>query len=217
MALPHTMRATAIPGLFSVSVNHTRPRRAHSDLDLLSGSGIQGVTTSFSAEQQITVLRESVTTVRRKFVAELDDVDESSIQSITVDDVLDYIERQRLTHMPHRGSHWDNVLKWTEFFALQVSGYAVVIEPFVPESKAAAKLIWTASQTLLNVRLSFPLITSADIVSWVPTMRKHSRQLSESFIALACRSRPFCETARFFLRTAKFERRSVRASTSSYS
>ena len=172
---------------------------------------------SFSTEQQVTVLRESVTTVRRKFVVELDDVDESSIQNIAVDNVLDYIERQRLTHMPHRGSYWDNVLKWAEFFALQVSGYAIVVEPFVPESKAAAKLIWTASQSLLSVSLSFLLITYADTVSWAPTMRKHSRQLSESFIVLACRSRRSCGTARFFQRIVKFERRSVRASTSSYS
>lgn len=172
---------------------------------------------SFSTEQQVTILRESVITVRRKFVAELDDVDESSIQSIAVDNVLDYIERQRLTHMPHRGSHWDNVLKWAEFFALQVSGYAIVVDPFVPESKAAAKLIWIASQSLLNVGLSFLLITDADTVSWVLIMRKHSKQLLESFIVLACRSRRFCETARFFLLTAKFARRSVRASTSSYS
>ena len=130
---------------------------------------------SFSTEQQVTVLRESVTAVRRKFVAELDDVDESSIQSISVDDVLDYIERQRLTHMPHRGSHWDNVLKWTEFFALQISGYAIVVEPFVPESKAAAKLIWIASQSLLSVSLTFMWITYADTVSWVLIMRKHSK------------------------------------------
>ena len=211
------MKATAVPGLFSVSVNHARPSRVVADLSLFSGSEVQETAISFSTEQQVTVLRESVTIVRRKFIAELDDVDESSIQSIAVDNVLDYIERQRLTHMPHRGSHWDNVLKWAEFFALQVSGYAIVIEPFVPESKAGAKLIWTASQSLLNVSLSFLLITYADNVSWVPTMRKHSRLLSESFIVLACRSRRSYETARFFLQTAKSERRSARASTSSFS
>ena len=200
-----------------MSMNYARPSGALVDLNLLSGSEVQETTISFSTEQQVTVLRESVTVVRRKFIAELDDVDESSIQSIAVDNVLDYIERQRLTHMPHRGSHWDNVLKWAEFFALQVSGYAIVVEPFVPESKVAAKLIWTASQSLLNVSPSSLLITYTDTVSWVPTMHKHSRQLSESFIGLACRYPRSCETVRFFQRTAKFERRSVRASTLSYS
>ena len=98
------------------------------------------------------MLHESVITVRQKFIADLEDVRESVIENIDMEAVLDYIERQRLTHMPHRGSHWDKVLKWAEFFALQVSGYAATIEPVVPEGKVAAKLIWVATQSLLNVR-----------------------------------------------------------------
>ena len=119
-------------------------------------------------EQQITVLRDSVVTVRRKFVAELENVDDSSVQSITMENVFDFIERQRLTYMPHRGSHWDKVLKWAEFFALQVSGYASAVEPFVPESKAAAKLIWIASKSLLDVGTSTLFVASTNVLKLGP-------------------------------------------------
>ena len=106
---------------------------------------------SFSEEQHVAVLSDNVTITRQKFLAELHDVDESYIQSITLEGFLEYIERQRLTHMPHRASHWDKVLKWAEFFALQISGYVTVAESFVPESKTAAQLIWVASRSLLEV------------------------------------------------------------------
>lgn len=108
-------------------------------------------TKSFTEEQQVTVLQESVTVTRRKILAEFGDVDESYIDDITIEDFLEYIERQRLTHMPHRGSHWDKVLKWAEFFAFQISGYAAAVGPFVPNSKTAAQLIWIASESLLDV------------------------------------------------------------------
>ena len=106
---------------------------------------------SFSKDQQITVLQETVVSTRGKFSAQFDHVDEHYINNMTIDGFLEYIERQRLTHMPHRGSRWDKVLKWAEFFGLQISGYAKAVEAFVPDSKLAAKLIWAACRTLLEV------------------------------------------------------------------
>lgn len=96
---------------------------------------------SFAKDQQITVLQETVISTLGKFVAQFDRVDEHYIHSMTIDGFLEYIERQRLTYMPHRGSRWDKVLKWAEFFGLQISGYAKTVESFVPDSKLAAKLI----------------------------------------------------------------------------
>lgn len=49
------------------------------------------------------------------------------------------------------GSRWDTVLRWAEFFVLQVSNYSSVVGPFIPESKTAAQLIWTASRSLLEL------------------------------------------------------------------
>ena len=114
-------------------------------------NGFSETSLSFSKDQQITVLHETVTTTWRKFVAEFDQVDDDYIQIMTIDGFLEYIERQRLTYMPHRGSRRDKVLKWAEFFGLQVSAYAKAIESFVPASQSAAKLIWAASRTLLEV------------------------------------------------------------------
>ena len=108
---------------------------------------------SFSREQQITILQETVISTRGKFVAAFAYLDEDYIHSMTIDGFLEYIERQRLTYMPHRGSRWDKVLKWAEYFGLQVSGYAKAVESFIPESKIAAQLIWAASRTLLEVCL----------------------------------------------------------------
>ncbi|KAL8729508.1 MAG: hypothetical protein Q9166_004680 [cf. Caloplaca sp. 2 TL-2023] len=111
----------------------------------------QSTTVSHSSEQQITILKETVTVTCQKFIADFNEVDEHYIYSMTVEEYFEYIERQRLTHMPHRGSHWDKVLKWAEFFGLQVSGYANTVEPFIAESKFAARLIWTACRALLEL------------------------------------------------------------------
>lgn len=106
---------------------------------------------SFSSDRQVTILRETVSSTCSRLIAEFERVDDSFIQNMSIEHFLDYIERQRLTHMPHRGSRWDKVLKWTEYFALQVSGYAKAVESFVPDSDVAAKLIWTACRALLEV------------------------------------------------------------------
>jgi hypothetical protein len=121
----------------------------------------------FTSDQQVTVLRESIIPIRRRFIAELQYVDEQYIDGMSFDSFFEYIERERLTHMPHQGSRWDRVLKWAEFFALQVSRYERAIAPFVPSSKAASKLILAACRTLLEVYLTLPMKcqTLADLLA----------------------------------------------------
>ena len=97
------------------------------------------------------MLKDTVVTTRRKFITEFGHVDEHYIDITTIEEFVEYVERQRLTHMPHRGSMWDKVLKWAEFFALQISGYENSVSAFVEDSKKAAKLIWAASRILLEV------------------------------------------------------------------
>lgn len=87
-------------------------------------------------------------------VSAFSNVDEEYLTEMTIEGYVDYIERQRLTHMPHRGSRWDKVLKWAEYFGLQIEGYAKAIEGFVPESNSAARLIYAACRTLLDVSVS---------------------------------------------------------------
>ncbi|KAL9029307.1 MAG: hypothetical protein Q9196_002433 [Gyalolechia fulgens] len=115
------------------------------------GSESRSTTASYSTEQQITVLKEAVSATCTRFVADFDDVDDQYIHHTTIEDFFEFIERERLTHMPHRGSHWDRVLKWAEFFSLQVSGYADTVDSFIAESKLAARLIWTACRALVQL------------------------------------------------------------------
>jgi hypothetical protein len=98
------------------------------------------------------VLRDKVIETQKRFIHEFHHVDEQYIEGIAIEGILDYIEQERLTHMPHQGSKWDRVLKWAEFFALQVSAYESAVSSFVPDSKLASKLIWAASRVLLEVR-----------------------------------------------------------------
>ena len=103
------------------------------------------------SEHQITVFRQTIVTTRRRLTTDFEDINGSSIDDIGIEGFLEFIDRHRLTYMPHRGSHWDKVLKWAEYFAVQISGYATTLEAFVPESKAASQLIWTALQAMLRV------------------------------------------------------------------
>ena len=106
---------------------------------------------TFTKDQQVKVLHETVIFTCGKFIAEFDQVDEHYIHTMSIDGFLEYIERQRLTYMPHRGSRWDKVLKWAEFFGLQISAYHKAVEAFVPDSETAAKIIWAAGHVLLEV------------------------------------------------------------------
>lgn len=90
-----------------------------------SSNGWDKSSVTFSKDEQVTVLHETIITTRRKFVADFDDVDDADIHSLTIESFLQFIERQRLTHMPHRGSRWDKVLKWyaiSVIFAMRFEG-----------------------------------------------------------------------------------------------
>lgn len=135
--------------------------RADSETHTTTMSDRSETHVSFSVDQKVTVLQETVTYTFEKFISEFEIIDEQYIYEMTIDAFLEYIERQRLTYMPHRGSRWDKVLKWAEFFALQISGYAKAVEGFVPNSSMAAKLIWAASRSLLEVRHRITCFSSA--------------------------------------------------------
>ncbi|KAL8811713.1 MAG: hypothetical protein Q9200_001576 [Gallowayella weberi] len=107
--------------------------------------------TATSSEQQITILKETVVVTCQKFISHFDGCEEHHIHNFTIEEYLDFIERQRLTYMPHKGSHWDKVLKWAEFFGLQISSFANAMEKLILDSKPAAKLIWTACRALLQL------------------------------------------------------------------
>ncbi|KAL8890462.1 MAG: hypothetical protein Q9192_005866, partial [Flavoplaca navasiana] len=113
-------------------------------------------TVSHPSEQQVTILMETVKVTCRRFIADFDAVDKRLIYDMTIEDYFEYIERQRLTYMPHRGSHWDKVLKWAEFFGLQLSTFANTVEPFVVDNNARA--LETTFAVFYNLGLSIAFL-----------------------------------------------------------
>ena len=55
-----------------------------------------------------------------RIIKEFDSIDATSMGSMTIESFSDYIARERLSSMPHRGSLWDRVLRWAEFSLLPI-------------------------------------------------------------------------------------------------
>ena len=77
--------------------------------------------------------------------------DEEDSSECTVEEFLEFIANDRLRRLPHKGSQWDTILKWAEYFAIQVYMYHKSVEPFVSKSQEAAQLDWASCRMLLKV------------------------------------------------------------------
>jgi hypothetical protein len=86
-----------------------------------------------------------------RILSEFDTIDASLLGNMNIAKFSDYIARERLSSMPHRGSLWDRVLRWAEFYALQIDDYAKKIESFVPESQYAARQIYTLLRSIVEL------------------------------------------------------------------
>lgn len=64
---------------------------------------------------------------------------------------FDFVANDRLRRMPHKGSRWDKILRWAEYFAAQVFLYHESVSPFVPNSEETAQLLWASCRILLQV------------------------------------------------------------------
>jgi hypothetical protein len=110
-------------------------------------------THTFTSNQQVTVLRQTVITTRAKLISDLSYVNDHYIDSLTGESFLEFLRHQRMTQVPKLGSRRDKVLSWAEFFALQISAYEKAVSSFVPDSKGAARLIWASCSVLLKVSI----------------------------------------------------------------
>ncbi|RDW79411.1 hypothetical protein BP6252_04049 [Coleophoma cylindrospora] len=143
------------------SYHHTSNSRKGSRADTRFGSissAVEGRTTrahsydiGLSASQQWAVFQEICSRTRDCLLREIEDVDSFYIDSLSLENFINYIELERLAHMPARGSRYDKVLRWAEFFALQISGYELSIRSSIPETKAAAKLILASCRVLIEL------------------------------------------------------------------
>lgn len=86
-----------------------------------------------------------------RILKEFDTIDASLMGNMNIEKFSDYIARERLSSMPHRGSLWDRVLRWAEFYALQINNYAKKIGSFVPESQYAARQIYTLLYSIVEL------------------------------------------------------------------
>lgn len=86
-----------------------------------------------------------------RILKDFDTIDASLMGNMNIETFSDYIARERLSSMPCRGSLWDRVLRWAEFYALQIDNYAKKIESFVPECQYATKQIYTLLRSIVEL------------------------------------------------------------------
>lgn len=97
---------------------------------------------------------------------------------------LNYVANERLHRMPHRGSRWDKILRWAEYFATQVSALHESVSPFVPNSAETAQVVWAGCRILLQVSSSwsFPFGEGClTIIRWALNTRKRWIRYSAYF------------------------------------
>lgn len=104
---------------------------------------------------KITILRDATFRIRNKLGGSFDTVFDSSR---TFEDFLEALTTERLRHMPHKGSKWDNVLRWAEMLAVQVFGVHEAVQDFMLHSYDTAQLIWASCISLLQVSLEASLV-----------------------------------------------------------
>ena len=73
----------------------------------------------------------------------------------TVEGFLDFVASLRLRYMPHKGSKWDRVLQWAEFFASSVANYESCLQGSVIYSQDLSRSIWSSCRILLELGSSY--------------------------------------------------------------
>ncbi|KAL0256082.1 hypothetical protein SLS55_008474 [Diplodia seriata] len=105
-----------------------------------------------SETQFIQNVHEAQQLLRAKLQAELKGSKEESLAAgITIESFLGYIGAERLRRMPAKGSRWDKILKWAEYFATSLSLFEEAVETFVASSQEAVELIFACLQILLQL------------------------------------------------------------------
>ncbi|MCJ1265779.1 hypothetical protein MMC22_005659 [Lobaria immixta] len=72
-------------------------------------------------------------------------------ESESEESFLNFVANERLHRMPHRGSRWDKILRWAEYFATQVSTLHESVSSFVPNSAETANVVWAGCRILIQM------------------------------------------------------------------
>ena len=100
---------------------------------------------------KLTMVSEASITIRRRLIDSVEEVDGDFYEKMTFKTFLDFVTRERLTRMPHRGSTWDRVLKHAEYFGVQVQAYGESVSGFVRGSEQAICTALGNAKLLLEV------------------------------------------------------------------
>ena len=92
-----------------------------------------------------------ITRAIHKHVVRLDEYDEVFIQEMDLPSYLEYVDDERLFHMPRRGSNWDRVLRSAQFFGIQLWSFGDKLGPSSSEIKAASVTALVSCRVLLDV------------------------------------------------------------------
>lgn len=122
--------------------------------------------TSNGDARKITILRDVVRQSTATFRSELGHSADDFLSGCdTIEQFFDFVAGIRLRQVPHHSSTWDKVLKWAEFFAVQVYGYSEETSQFATYSDRAASIIWACCRSLLKVRISCWSLCTKDFLT----------------------------------------------------
>lgn len=112
-------------------------------------------TSSVILSSEQTSVEMTIAYARKRLTTELVNVDEFFLNEMSIEAFIDFLNKERLTSMPQRGSRWDRALRSAEYFALQISSYAEILEEFTPSSLFGVNIALASCCLLLQVRTSF--------------------------------------------------------------
>lgn len=102
---------------------------------------------------QVKVLNSTFSTIKTRLQEELKTMNnEGTANGLSIEAFSSYIGSERLRRMPPKGSRWDKILKWAEYFATSLSLFEEIVDAFVVLSKDTVELIFAAIRVLLQVR-----------------------------------------------------------------
>lgn len=96
------------------------------------------------------IVKEQYLSVRHRCQRELGAGVGNNVLDTSYSELLDWIEDERLTRLPHRGGCWDRVLISAQHFAGQVNRLAQAIELFAPDSCNASNMVFGQCLLLLE-------------------------------------------------------------------
>lgn len=97
------------------------------------------------------IVQESAEDLVRKSRAELGPGVYQRISDVNFVNLLEWIQAERLTTLPHKGSRWDRVLIRALYFAERLHDFNVAIQGFALDSNVAVKLGYGHTQLLLEL------------------------------------------------------------------